>query len=47
MVDESRGIILAKGLITYVYVHDDKSKEIPKELIERINSQIKRFEDYF
>jgi acyl-CoA thioester hydrolase len=47
MLDEGRGIILAKGLITYVYVHNDKSKEIPKELIERLHSQPKRHEEFF
>ena len=47
MLDESRGVTLAKGWITYVYVHNNKSKEIPKELIEHINSSPKHIEDYF
>jgi len=47
MLDESRGITLAKGWITYVYVQNDKSKEIPNELIKHINSPPKRQEDYF
>ena len=47
MLDESREITLAKGSITYVYVHNDKSKEIPKELIELLHSAPKHPEEYF
>jgi len=47
MQDESKEITLAKGSITYVYVHNDKSKEIPKEIIELMHSEPTHLEDYF
>ena len=47
MQDEGGRVTLANMWITYVYVHNDRAKEIPPELIERINSTPIYSEDYF